>query len=96
MFILSKNHIKFPKVLGFLFVCIGIVLGYSAVEVILDPNATILVNDVIRKDMEAKVIGLLVPVICIIVGLFLSLSTGNTLKGFNKLRDEINSGLSGK
>jgi heme/copper-type cytochrome/quinol oxidase subunit 2 len=96
MFSLSKNHIKFPKVLGFIFVCIGILMGYSAVEVILDPNATILVNDMIRKDMEAKIIGLLIPVIFIVVGLVLSFSTGNTLKGFNKLRDEINSGLSGK
>jgi hypothetical protein len=92
----SKTHIKFPKVLGFLFVCVGFLIGYSVVEVILDPNATVLVNDVVRKDMEAKVIGLFLPVILIIVGLCLSLSTGNSLKSFNKLRDEIYSSISGK
>ena len=91
-----KTQIKFPKILGFLFICVGILIGYSAVEVILDSNATILVNDVIRKDMEAKLIGLFLPIIIIAVGLFLSFSTGDTLKSFNRLRDDIYSGISGK
>jgi hypothetical protein len=96
MLVPLRNNIKFSKLIGYVFVCFGLILGYSAVEVILDPNATVLVNDVVRKDMEAKIFALLIPALLITIGSVMSLSKGNTLSGFNKLRDEMYSGIFGK
>jgi uncharacterized membrane protein len=96
MFIPLRANLKFPQIIGFVFVCIGILIGYPAIEVIFEPNATVVVNDEIRQDMEAKVFALLVPILLIVVGVVLSSSKGNTLSSFNKLRDEIYSGIFGK
>jgi hypothetical protein len=96
MLVPLRINIKFPKILGFLLVCFGLILGYSAFEVILDPNATVVVNDVVRSDMEAKIFALIIPALLITVGTVLNFSAGNTLSGFSKLRDEIYSGIFGK
>jgi len=49
-----------------------------------------------RQDMEAKIFALLIPILLIVVGVVLSLSKGNAISSFNKLRDEIYSGIFGK
>jgi len=96
MFKPQRTHLKFPKIIGFVFVCIGVLIGYPALEVVLDPNATVIVNGIERQDMEAKIFALLIPILLIIVGIVLSLSNGSSISSFNKLRDEIYSGIFGK
>ena len=96
MFVPLRTNLKFSKIIGFVLVCIGILIGYPALEVVLDPNATVVVNGVAIQDMEAKIFALLIPILLIVVGVVLSLSKGNAISSFNKLRDEIYSGIFGK
>jgi hypothetical protein len=56
----------------------------------------VIVNDIARQDMEAQIFSLLVPILLIVVGVVLSSSKGNAILIFNKLRDEIYSGIFGK
>ncbi|MEP2653763.1 MAG: hypothetical protein ABJH06_17430 [Paraglaciecola sp.] len=96
MFKPQRAHLKFPKVIGFVFICIGILIGYPALEVVLDSNATVVVNGIERQDMEAKIFALFIPILLIILGGVFSLSNGSFNSSFNKLRDEIYSGIFGK
>ncbi|MEP7706850.1 hypothetical protein [Paraglaciecola sp. 25GB23A] len=56
------------RLVGLCFIGVGLVFGYTAVELLLDPEATVIVNGIERNDREAKGTFLFIPIILTGVG----------------------------
>ncbi|WP_462158269.1 hypothetical protein [Pseudoalteromonas sp. GB56] len=82
--------------IGVLFICVGVLLGYSAFEALFDPGVTINLNGVERNDAEAKMFSLILPLILIFAGAALCISKGENLTSLHKARETFWSIFHGK
>ncbi len=84
------------RLIGVLFICVGVLLGYSAFEALFDPSVTINLNGVERNDAEAKMFSLILPLILIFAGAVLCISKGENLTSLHKARETFWSIFHGK
>ena len=69
----------------------GLISGFDALQVFNDPNATVILNGVERTDAEAKLTVLYMPVISIVAGIVLNLTSLNDVQKVNRARDKFGS-----
>lgn len=96
MYLSSSNYKNVLRVIGFVFICGGLIMGYSALETMLDPNATVMLNGVSRSDLEAKLSLLVAPCIITAVGIWLCFSNEKSLTNLHKVRESFWSIFHGK
>ncbi|WNC67829.1 hypothetical protein RI845_15035 [Thalassotalea nanhaiensis] len=96
MYLSPSNYKNVLRVVGLIFICIGLVMGYSAIEAMLNPNVSVVLNGVSRNDTEAKLFGLFIPCIITVVGFWLCLSKGQSLTNLHKVRESFWSIFHGK
>jgi hypothetical protein len=96
MYLSSSNYKNVLRIIGFIFICVGLIMGYSAIQTMLDPNASVILNGVSRNDAEAKLTSLFVPCIITVVGFWLYLSKGKSLTNLHKAREAFWSNFYGK
>jgi hypothetical protein len=89
MFLPVDIYKKTLRILGFIFICVGLLFGYTALQAILDPNVTINLNGIVRKGIEAKMANLILPIIFVLIGLLLCLAKGETLANVHKIRESF-------
>jgi hypothetical protein len=84
------------RIVGFIFICTGCLMGYSAFEAMLDPNIYVVLNGLSRNDVEAKLMGLFIPCIITFVGFWLCLSKDKSFVNLHKIRKSFWSVFHGK
>jgi hypothetical protein len=96
MHLSQNNHKNILRIIGFIFICVGLIMSYSAIQTVLDANVSIILNGVSRNDAEAKLTDLFIPCIITVFGFCLCLSKGKSLDNLHKARESFWSIFHGK
>ena len=75
------------RLIGVVFICLGVFLGYSAFEALFDPSVRINLNGAEQNAPEAKMFSLILPLILILAGAVLCTSKGENLTSLHKARE---------
>ena len=75
------------RLIGVVFICLGVLLGYSAFEALFDPSVKINLNGAEQNEPEAKMFSLILPLILILAGAVLCTSKGENLTSLHKARE---------
>ncbi|ALM90274.1 MULTISPECIES: hypothetical protein [Alteromonas] len=91
-----RVFIFLTRLVGLLFIGGSLIFGYAAVELIFDPEATVIVNGMERNDREAKGTYLLAPIILLIVGVVLCKVKPKSWHQYHQARSKLWSFFYGK